>query len=799
MDEATLRRIGFPGILDRLANLCSFKPAQELAQRLRPSAEFDEVARRQREVVEAAALLADGSGPAGVLPDVRAAVGRAAKGGRLLGSDLAALAEFLAGAAAMGRLIAAKEESYPALAAYGSVIADFGDLVRAIRQAIRDDGAVLNNASPKLAALRAQGQVLQQRLRDRLESLLKTLAREGALQEALITTRNGRFTLPVRSTHRSRVPGIVHDHSASGATLFIEPSSVVDLNNQLRENELAAQREAERILSELSSKVAAAAATINTATAAYAELEFALARARLAQQLGGAVPDLIDEPRVDFAAARNPLLGEAAVPIDIAIGGNFNVLVITGPNTGGKTAALKTLGLLTVMIQSGLQPPCKQAVAGVFRQVFADIGDEQSMEQNLSTFSAHLKNILPIIPTADERSLILLDEIGAGTDPEEGSALAIALLDHLRQVGARTVATTHYGRVKLYALQRERVAVAAVEFDAETLQPTYRLVIGSPGRSNALMIAARLGLPRSVVDEARSHLSRGSIHMDDAIANLEAERTRLQQQRDAVVREREALSKLQAELRRQQADLEQRRRRLADEIRGEARSRVNRTLTEADQLVRELRQLVEKTRSADIEQVAERVRDNLRNAYEQAEADIRAIVADDNDHAKDKLTPLPPLAPGVEVWLPALRQIGTVLEMNADDTLLVQAGTLKVRVPVGDVSAPPAAQTGVGGEPAPDRTPAAAAGNWWLQKAQEVGPEVSLRGLTVDEAMERLAKYMDDAYLAGLDTVRIIHGKGAGILRRAVHDVLRNDSRVAGFRLAGPREGSFGVTVVNFK
>ncbi|REJ36792.1 MAG: endonuclease MutS2, partial [Bacillota bacterium] len=582
LDEGTLQRLDFPVILERLADLCSFAPSRERALALRPSAVRATVERRLAEVDEAWRLLAVEPGAGRGLRDVRPLVARAARGGRLTGPELVDVACFVEAAAALARP-ARDEQRYPRLAQIARPIRWLPGIVEAVRAALRDDGVLRDEASPELAALRARARVLEQRVRERMEALMRALERQGVLQEALITQREGRFVLPVRADQRAQVPGIVHDQSASGATVFIEPAPVVELNNELRRCLLDARREEERILDELSGKVGGHARDLEAMIDACAYLDFCLARARLAAGMDAAAPQVVEEPVVRLEQARHPLLGPQAVPIDVELGFDFDVLVITGPNTGGKTVALKTVGLMAVMAQAGLWVPCRSAVLGVFRRIFADIGDEQSIQQNLSTFSAHMTRIVKAVPPADRRSLILLDEIGAGTDPEEGAALAMALLDHLRERGARVVATTHFGRLKAYAYRHARVENASVAFDPETLQPTYRLVVGAPGRSNALEIARRLGLPQDLVERARSYLSRPAAEVEEAISGLDETRRRLEAERAALAQERRRLAEAEQALAARERDLEERRRRFSDQLRAEARAAVNRLIQEAEE------------------------------------------------------------------------------------------------------------------------------------------------------------------------------------------------------------------------
>ncbi|HEX6989030.1 MAG TPA: endonuclease MutS2 [Bacillota bacterium] len=815
MDEATLRRLEFPHIRKRLAAHCAFAPSRELAESLLPSPVRATVLRRLAELAEAARLVAGRSGAGRGLRDVRAQVARAARGGRLSGPELVEVASFIEAATGLAGLVREAGDC-PLLAGVAAQVRPLPDLVDAVRVALRDDGLIRDEASPRLAALRSRARLLEQRVRERMESLLRSLERRGVLQEALITQRDGRFVLPVRADQRSQVRGIVHDQSGSGATVFVEPAPVVELNNELRQCVLDAQREEERILDELSGRVGRWSQVLEAMIAACAYLDFSLARARLAAEMDAVAPQILPEPRLRLVGARHPLLGPGAVPIDVELGFQFDVLVITGPNTGGKTVALKTIGLTTVMAQAGLYVPCREAEVGVFRRIFADIGDEQSIEQSLSTFSAHLTHILTVIPTVDRHTLILLDEIGAGTDPEEGAALAMALLDYLLEKQARVVATTHFGRLKAYAYQQPRAENASVAFDAETLQPTYRLLVGSPGRSNALQIARRLGMPEALIERAHAYLPGGAVRVEEAITGLDAARRRLEEERAALSRERLQAARLQAELEARRRDLEDRRRRFGEQVRAEVRATVNRLIGEAEEAVAALRRAARERQPAgdpaaglqrvrDLGRTLERVLDDLEREGGGSGDDARA--GSGRETTQHDATPQDAAGwrPRVGEWalIRPLRQAGRIVEEAGGNTFVLDTGRWRIRVAAADLEpAPPGAEGDPGAGPAadlagppPDARPTASA----LNKTGQVSPEISLRGMRVDEALPRLDKYLDDAVLAGLPEVRVIHGKGTGTLRSAVHELLRQDPRVESYALAGPGEGSFGVTVVRLR
>ena len=823
MHEPTLRRLEFPAIRQQLGALCSFAPSRELAEALAPVADRGQIQRWQEETAEARRFLAGFGGLPAPLVDVRAALRRAEKGGRLGGAELVAVADFAEAQAALGEAVR-RSGAWPRLAELAAPLRPFPELTERIRWALIADGDVRDQASPELQRLRERARSLSRRLRERLEELARDLGRQGYLQEPLVTQRDGRFVLPVRSEHRAQVPGIVHDRSGSGLTVFIEPAQVAALQRALDETEAAARREVDRILDELSRLVGGAADALRAALEAAAYLDLVLARGRLAAAMNATEPELLDEPAVHLVGARHPLLGERAVPIDIELGRDFTLLIITGPNTGGKTVALKTLGLLVAMVQAGLQVPCRRAQCGVFRRIFADIGDEQSLEQNLSTFSAHLSHIIGFLPEVGPDSLVLLDELGAGTDPEEGAALAMALLDALQEAGARTAVTTHLGPLKTYAYRSAQARNASVEFDVETLAPTYHLRLGLPGRSHALTVAARLGLPPRWVERARSYLTRERVELDEVLGELDEARRQTEEERQRLLRERAQVERLRQEWSEKRRQLEESRRRFSERERAQALARLNRVYEEAERLLAELRRAQAQDRAE-----ADRIGTRTRRRLQALERDVRALLegAEPADEAQPEAEAAREATPpdghaaatggaatagssevresdgaripqaGDRVFVPALGQLGTIVAAADGQELWVQVGALRVRLHADEVRPAPSARQEPEAPPATRAAPSVQA--WMRAKAGTVAASLHLRGLTRDEALWQLDKYLDDAFAAGLDEVTIIHGKGTGTLREAVHDVLRRDRRVESFRLGGPGEGSYGVTVVRLR
>jgi DNA mismatch repair protein MutS2 len=795
MTPRALRVLGFPAVRERLAALCVSPLGRERAIALEPSPWLDEVARRQQLTTEARAL-ADGPGglPLRGIRDIRPSVHRAGIGGSLTAPELLEIRDTLAVGRALKGFLAAHAGEAPSLAEQAGGLTVFSDLESAIGGAIADDGSITDDASPDLAKIRRDQRAADARLREHLDRVLRTPAVLRMLREPFVTIRGDRYVVPVRSEFRDQFPGVLHDQSASGVTVFMEPLVIVPLGNQVRELASAEQIEIARILAALSAAVGAAAERIAETLDTLGALDLVAAAGDLSQRMEAVTPRLNAAGHVDLRAARHPLLTGSVVPIDLRLGRDFRTLVITGPNTGGKTVTLRTLGLLTLMTQAGLHVPvAPDSEVAVFEGVFADIGDEQSIEQNLSTFSSHLTAIVEILsmleamPEEAGRALVLLDEVGAGTDPAEGTALARALIETLHARRVCTAVTTHYSELKALAFTHPGIENASVEFDEETLRPTYRLLIGTPGRSNALAIASRLGLPAAIVECARGYLSREQADLGRVIQRVEEERAALAEERDAAARER-----IEAGRARTQAVEESRR--AADE----RRRGLERTRAELQSLLREGRRELDTLTAALRE-------DRSPEAAARLRAHLRAL-----GRAADAYTaeaaPAVPGAPidrvqaGDRVLVASLGRPGIVqAQPDPRGEVEVQVGTMKVRVPLDDLRRE---ETGPGAPrggsdrssgaallPAVRREPGAG-----LPAA--VPSTIHLRGMTVDEAILALDKYLDEAAVAGLPFVTVIHGKGTGTLRRALQDFLRHHPHVASFRLGGEGEGGSGATIV---
>lgn len=814
MDARTLRVLEFPKILELLAAEASTTLGAAACRALRPRSDRGWIERRLDETSEARSLLASfGAPPFGGLTDVRDLLERAREGGGLAEGELLAVADAAAALTRLRDYYYRGRENAPRLWAMAQRLGDYQELEAAIRAVIDDEGQVRPNASVELARLNREVRRVEDTLRSRMETILRREMSRGTLQEPVIVQRAGRWCLAVQASQQSRVQGILHDRSDTGATVFLEPAETVELGNRLRELEIAVRQEIARLLAELTRQVAARAEELRRDLRVAAVLDLATAKARLAERMQAHRPSLRSDGYLELRRARHPLLTGEVVPNDVWIGREFTTLVITGPNTGGKTVVLKTVGLLTLMAQAGLHIPAgPTSEVNVFDHVFADIGDEQSIEQSLSTFSSHMTHIVRIVnqvaarrrqaassrgdrpgakqtqqPGPNEKSsqpasvpvnaLVLLDEIGAGTDPAEGSALARALLEQLHEAGCRTIATTHYNELKTFAYQRAGMENASVEFDDKTLAPTYRLLIGHAGASNALAVAQRLGLPRRIVALARRLLGRRGREVDEALRAIERSRRRLEDQRREAEDLSAQLERLRAQHERELARLEEERKRLAQRGYERARQIVAAAEEQARRIIAELQRQPRQSKTT------QRLREGLAELAARVEAEGRELVGTDA-----RTTQSPSLfQAGDRVRIKSSGSEGVVEQVEAD-AAVVRVGKLAVEAPLSDLE--PAGEPGVSAEAA------ALAQRMRSKKALTVPTEIHLLGMRADEAIHVLEKFLDDAFLAGHARVRIVHGKGTGALRQAIHQWLREHPMVRGFSLAQPSEGGSGVTIV---
>ncbi len=807
MDERTLRVLEFGRIREMLTACAATELGKERCSQTGPQREMATIQELQAGTSEARRLLDLGKQiPLGGIQNIGDSVDKADRGGMLHPEQLLDVLYTLESTRRLKKAVAALGPEYPIMVDMAGGIETMPRLEDAIATAISESAEVLDSASPALRSARVKIRSINNKIRDTLDSIVKSAQWSKLLQDPVVSLRNGRFVVPVKSEMRSQASGIVHDQSSSGATLFIEPMAIVELNNQLRQAVAVEEAEIERILTELSAAVAEQAAKIVRTLRAVTQIDYAMAKGKLSYQMDATAPELNTVGSLSMFGARHPLLGPKVVPIDPYLGKGFNTLVITGPNTGGKTVTLKTVGLLTLMAQSGLHVPAEQGTEiAVFGKIFADIGDEQSIEQSLSTFSSHLTHIIATLGEADSDSLVLLDELGAGTDPQEGAALAMAILEELHSRGARTVATTHYSELKAFAHTTPGLANASVEFDVDTLRPTYKLSIGVPGASNAFAISQRLGLPQSVLDRARSLVGSGGQRMEEMISTLQQDH------------ERAAAARSDAEaLRRRYLELMHKYEALTSAAQAEKATVLKRARDEAEIVVREARQDAEKligklraavahaqagagrhgTEATDEAREARRGLDDLRSAvYELTSAGGSG--AEDPGDVEDPLEAQADarISAGSEVELVSLGKRGTVLEALSDDDFVVAVGSMRINVKRTQLRAARPARATAGAA-----TPSLSGRgtSLELEAARTVGSELDLRGMRVDEALEAVDKYVDDAVLGSLPTARIIHGKGTGALREAVRAQLSADRRVASMRLGAAGEGGDGVTVVSF-
>ncbi len=790
MDERVLRTLEFAKIKQMLMERTATSMAKEIVEGLMPSAEFLEVQHRQAETTEARRLYMGGrSIPLGGLHDLRAYVQRAIRGGMLEPADLLDVADTASSSRRLKKFLQESKEEAPILGALANMLGAFTNLEAEIRQAIDDHGEVKDNASPSLHEIRRAMRVISGRIKEKMDSFVRGPASKY-LQETIVTIRDNRFVVPVKIEHRGQVPGIVHDQSGSGSTLFIEPMAVVEMNNEIKELALKEREEIVRILTRLTGLLAHEADSMIDTLQAVAQIDFASAKGKLSLDLDCIEPELAREPLLEIRKGRHPLLKGEVVPTEVHIGVTFDTLVITGPNTGGKTVTLKTMGLFVLMAQSGLHLPAGYGTrVGMFDQVFVDVGDEQSIEQSLSTFSGHMTNIIRILDQIDGTALVMLDELGAGTDPTEGAALAMSILEHLHARGAKTIATTHYSELKTFAYTRPRVENASVEFDVETLRPTYRLLIGVPGSSNAFEISRRLGLSSLIVDRARQFLTKEQEKVEDLIQGIHTTRAELERERAEAAKLRTEANRMRDEYERRYGEASRKAADTVEKARVQAQQILAQARREAEAVIDELKQALREQRESERMQAIQSARGRLSKARQAVEPTEQERQARRTGQAPTGLKP------GDAIRIVSKDITGYVLsEPDGNGNVLVQAGIMKVTVSLDDLeraeSAEQAARQKSGMVPAGRRNKSMAA-----VKAQEMSTEVDLRGLMVDEALEKVDKYLDDAVLAGLPQVRIIHGKGTGALRKAVTDQLKADRRVVSYRLGGVGEGGDGVTV----
>lgn len=791
MNKKALKTLEYDKIIKQLETFASSPLAKEICAGLQPSNDLAEISVMQQETSDALKrIFQKGSVSFSGTSDVRGILKRLEIGSTLSIPELLRICKLLETCARVKSYSRGDtdEDSRDSLDDLFDGLMPLTPLSSEIRRCIVSEDEVSDSASSNLLKIRRTIKQTNDKVHSQLNSMVNGSVR-SYLQDAVITMRNGRYCLPVKAEYRGQVAGMIHDQSSTGSTLFVEPMAVVKLNNDLRELELKEEQEIEVILAALSDTAAEETEIIGDNLQLLTKLDFIFARASLSKSYHGSEPIFNQQGRVNIKKARHPLLDKkTVVPIDIQLGQDFDLLIITGPNTGGKTVSLKTVGLFTLMGQAGLHIPAfDRSELAVFEDVFADIGDEQSIEQSLSTFSSHMTNIVSILAEATDHSLVLFDELGAGTDPTEGAALAISILSVLHRRRIRTMATTHYSELKVFALSTPGVENGCCEFDVETLRPTYRLLIGIPGKSNAFAISGKLGLPPEIIAEARTLLTDQEESFEDIISDLEHKRVSIEQEREELKRIRAEADRLRHELQQKQENIDDKREKLLRKANEEAQQFLREAKEYADTTMRNFNKFGHENISAkEMEQERERLRKRL--------SGVEKNLVLKNDKKPAKAVKPKELRVGDSVKVLSLNLNGTVSTLpNEKGNLYVQMGILRSQVNIKDlelldtpsITAPGFQKSG--------------GGKIKMSKSASVGMELNLLGKTVDEAIAELDKYLDDAYLAHMPSVRIVHGKGTGALRKGVHNYLRRAKNVANYRLGEFGEGDSGVTIVEFK
>ncbi|MED1469301.1 endonuclease MutS2 [Bacillus salipaludis] len=785
MQERTLKVLEFIKVKEQLLDHAASSLGRDKIKNLVPSTDFSEVVKLQAETDEATAVLRlKGNVPLSGVHDIRAHIKRSVIGGVLSTHELVQTASTIYTSRQMKRFIeeiADEKLDLPILADQAGQIIPLTNLEHSIKYAIDESGEVLDGASELLRSLRSQMRSNEARIREKLESMIRSSSAQKMLSDAIVTIRNDRYVIPVKQEYRGHYGGIIHDQSSSGQTLFIEPQAIVQLNNQLQDIRVKEQLEIERILTELSANVAEHESELKVIVEVLGDLDFIFAKARYGRQIKASMPIMNNEGRIRLFKARHPLIPiEEVVANDIFLGTDYSTIVITGPNTGGKTVTLKTLGLCSLMAQAGLQVPALDgSELAVFHAVYADIGDEQSIEQSLSTFSSHMVNIVDILNQVDYKSLVLFDELGAGTDPQEGAALAISILDEVHKRGARVIATTHYPELKAYGYNREGVLNASVEFDVETLSPTYKLLLGVPGRSNAFEISKRLGLNDRVIEAARSHVSEDTNQIDKMIASLEESKRQAEREQEEARDYLKQAEKLHKDLQKQMIEFYENKDSLLEKAAEKAKDIVDEAKGEAEKIIRDLR----KMRMDKHAEIKEHELIDAKRRLEEAAPEIKKSA-----NSAVKKTKKHTFASGDEVKVLTFDQKGFLIEKTSSGEWQVQIGILKMKVKEKDLeylSTPKQVDT---------KPMAIVRG-----RDSQVKLELDLRGERYEDALLKVEKYIDDALLSGYPRVSIIHGKGTGVLRQGVQEYLRNHRSVKKIRFGEAGEGGSGVTVVEFK
>ena len=790
MNSKVLRVLEYNKIIERLTDKATSEQGRKLTAALEPMTDLEAIRKAQTETADALGyLLRKGSTSFGGNKDLGMCIRSLEIGSTLSIAELLWIAAFLENVNRIKSYGRKEREDTPAdsLDEYFESLEPLTPLSNEIRRCILSEEEIADDASPALKKIRRSMAIANDRIHSQLASMISGSCRTY-LQDAVVTMRNNRYCIPVKSEYKGQVQGMVHDQSSTGSTFFIEPAAVVNLNNELRELEIKEQEEIAVILADLSAQAGAYTELLTGNQKAMTALDFIFAKAALALEQNAAMPVFNTEHQIRIRQGRHPLLDKKkVVPIDIQLGIDFDLLVITGPNTGGKTVSLKTVGLLTLMGQAGLHiPALDRSELSIFEEVYADIGDEQSIEQSLSTFSSHMTNIVSILQQADGGSLCLFDELGAGTDPTEGAALAISVLDHLHGRGIRTMATTHYSELKVYALSTPFVENASCEFSVETLRPTYRLLIGIPGKSNAFAISSKLGLPDHIIEDAKRHITEDKESFEDLLANLENSRVTIEKERLEIAGYKEEVKALKQKLEAKQEKIDQAKEKILRQANEEAREILQNAKELADETIRVFQKAEAGISIKDLEKSRQKVRDKISEKNEKLTLK--------NDKPTHKVLKPTQIKPGDSVKVVSMGLKGTVSSLpDKNGKLFVQCGIIRSKVSLNDLVLIEEETINTG------KMQRSSSGKLKMSKSYSISTEINLLGRTVDEALSELDKYLDDAYLAHLPSVRVVHGKGTGALRNAVHNYLRKNRVVKSYRLGEYGEGDAGVTIVEFK
>ncbi|ROR21938.1 DNA mismatch repair protein MutS2 [Mobilisporobacter senegalensis] len=792
MNQKVLKTLEYFKIIDKLQEQADSFLGKEYSKKLLPSNDINEIRKMQAETSDALKrIMKKGKLSFSGLKDIRSSIKRLAIGSTLGIEELLNIGSVL-NVTLRAKTYSRKEneeEKNDSLDEYFSLLEPLTPLNNEIKRCIISEEEISDDASPALRTIRRSIKNTNDKIREQLNSIINSSSQRTMLQENIITMRNGRYCIPVKSEYRSSFQGMIHDQSSSGSTLFIEPISVVKSNNDLKELAIKEQEEIERILAELSNLAGLEVENIDYNLKTLVELDFIFAKAALSKVLRGSEPDFNKNGYINIKKGRHPLIdSKKVVPIDIQLGKDFNLLVITGPNTGGKTVSLKTVGLFTLMGQAGLHIPAfDHSELAVFDEVYADIGDEQSIEQSLSTFSSHMTNTISIVEQANDRSLVLFDELGAGTDPTEGAALAMSILSYLHDKNVRTMATTHYSELKVFALSTKGVTNGSCEFDVESLRPTYRLLIGIPGKSNAFAISGKLGLPDFIIEDAKKRIDRQDKNFEDVISDLESSRITIEKEREEVLRYKEKIEKLKEQLKQKNEKLDSAKERILRQANEEARDILQEAKDFADETIKKYNKW---SKEGGLNKAMENERNSLRDKLSGAESKLSLK----GNKKPSKVHKPKDFKLGDSVNVLTLGLKGTVSSLpNEKGDLFVQMGILRSQVNIKDlelideevIKGPNLTRTG--------------SGKIKMSKSMSISPEINLIGKTVDEALPELDKYLDDAYLSHLPRVSVIHGIGTGALKNAVHGHLKKTKYVKEYRLGAFGEGGAGVTIVEFK